>query len=40
VISAVSGAGVPDVLRALIAVIENARGRDLEPTDAGAGWQP
>jgi hypothetical protein len=35
----VSGQGVPDVLRALIAVIEKARGeREQEP--ARAAWQP
>jgi len=40
VISAVSGEGVPEVLRALIAVIEQARRREVEPTTANAAWQP
>jgi GTP-binding protein len=40
VISAVSGKGVPEVLRALIAVIEKARDREVEPTTVNAAWQP
>jgi GTPase len=40
VISAVSGKGVPEVLRALIAVIEKARDREVEPTTVNATWQP
>jgi GTPase len=40
VISAVSGKGVPEVLRALIAVIEKARDREVEPTTISAAWQP
>ena len=40
VISAVSGKGVPEVLRALIAVIEKARDREVEPTTVSAAWQP
>ena len=40
VISAVSGNGVPEVLRALIAVIEKARDREVEPTTVNAAWQP
>jgi GTPase len=40
VMSAVSGEGVPEVLRALIAVIEKARGREVEPKTANAAWQP
>jgi GTPase len=40
VISAVSGDGVPEVLRALITVIEQARARETAPADASAAWQP
>jgi len=40
VISAVSGDGVPQVLRALMAVIEKARGREIEPATINAAWQP
>jgi GTPase len=40
IISAVSGDGVPDVLRALIAVIEKARDREIEPTTVNIAWQP
>jgi GTP-binding protein len=40
VISAVSGKGVPEVLRALIAVIEKARDREVEPTTVSAARQP
>ena len=39
IISAVSGQGVAEVLRALIAVIEKARGEG-ERESAGATWQP
>ncbi len=40
VISAVSGEGVPEVLRALIVVIEKARGEVAEASTADAPWQP
>jgi GTPase len=40
VISAVSGQGVPEVLRALMAVIENARGNKVQPKTESAAWQP
>jgi len=40
VISAVSGEGVTDVLRTLLAVIEKARSGEAEPAPAGAGWEP
>jgi GTPase len=40
VVSAVSGHGVPEVLRALIAVIDKARGGEAEATPAAFGWQP
>jgi GTP-binding protein len=40
VISAVSGAGVKDVLRAVFKVIENARGGSLEQNAASSLWQP
>jgi len=40
VISAVSGEGVADVLRALLKVIEQARRSTAEPTVANAVWQP
>jgi GTP-binding protein len=40
VVSAVSGHGVPEVLRALIAVIDKARGGEAEATPAACGWQP
>ena len=39
VISAVSGKGVREVLRALMAVIEDARGKS-EPKAEHAAWQP
>jgi GTPase len=39
IVSAVSGQGVPEVLRALISVIEKARGEG-EQESAGAAWQP
>ena len=40
VISAVSGQGVPEVLRALIAVIEKARDAAVEKRAASAAWHP
>jgi GTP-binding protein len=40
VISAVSGHGVPEVLRALIAVIEKARDAAVEKRAASAAWHP
>jgi len=40
VISAVSGEGVTDVLRTLLAVIEKARSGEAEPAPASAGWEP
>ena len=40
IISAVSGDGVRDVLRAVIGVIEKTRGREVEPTTMTAAWQP
>jgi GTP-binding protein len=40
VISAVSGDGVPEVLRALTTIIEQARARETAPADASAAWQP
>jgi len=40
VVSAVSGAGVPEVLRALFKVIEPARRGGVEPKVADAAWQP
>jgi GTPase len=40
VISAVSGAGVADVLRALLQVIERARGLPAETAAAEAAWRP
>jgi GTPase len=40
VISAVSGDGVVEVLRALTAVIEQARSHTDAPADASATWQP
>jgi GTPase len=40
IISAVSGQGVLEVLRALMAVIENARGTKVEPKTETATWQP
>jgi GTPase len=40
VVSAVSGAGVPEVLRALIAVIEKAHATDAEQKVSGAAWLP
>jgi GTP-binding protein len=39
VVSAVSGEGVPDVLRALIKVIEQARRASTVPSPADAAWQ-
>jgi GTP-binding protein len=39
-VSAVSGAGVPEVLRALFRVIEQARRAAAEPTTADAAWHP
>ncbi|MGA2816151.1 MAG: GTPase ObgE [Xanthobacteraceae bacterium] len=40
IISAVSGEGVPEVLRALAAVIEKARDGAVEATAENAAWQP
>jgi len=40
VISAVSGQGVPDVLRALLTIIDKAREQADTPSPAGAAWQP
>jgi GTPase len=40
VISAVSGEGVAEVLRSLLAVVEKARSGEAEPAPASAGWQP
>jgi GTP-binding protein len=40
VVSAVSGSGVPEVLRALFKVIEPARRVGAEPKVADAAWQP
>ena len=40
VISAVSGDGVPDVLRALLKVVDQARGASLEQSAADAAWHP
>jgi GTP-binding protein len=40
VVSAVSGSGVPEVLRALFKVIEPARRVGVEPKVADAAWQP
>jgi GTPase len=40
VISAVSGQGVPDVLRALLAIIDKARAQAGERSLANAAWQP
>ncbi len=40
IISAVSGRGVPEVLRALMAVIENARPSKAEAKTESAAWQP
>ena len=40
VISAVSGAGVNEALRALFKVIEQARSAEAEPKVADAAWQP
>ena len=40
IISAVSGQGVLEVLRALMAVIENARRNKVEPKTETATWQP
>jgi GTP-binding protein len=39
VISAATGAGVPEAMRALKSVIDEARG-DAQPRAAAAGWQP
>ena len=40
IISAVSGEGVPEVLRALMAVIEKTRGGEVEASAEIAAWQP
>ena len=40
IVSAVSGAGVPEVLRALIAVIEKARAGSAEQSASSAAWHP
>ena len=40
VISAVSGQGVPDVLRALLAIIDKAREQVSDQSPANAVWQP
>ncbi|HUC49412.1 MAG TPA: GTPase ObgE [Xanthobacteraceae bacterium] len=40
VLSAVSGEGVSEVLRALFKIIERARKAETEPTAADAAWQP
>jgi GTP-binding protein len=40
IISAVSGQGVPEALRALMAVIEKARAGEAEETAGEAAWQP
>jgi GTP-binding protein len=40
VVSAVSGQGVADVLRALMKVIETARRNTLQPQAASTAWQP
>ncbi|HTP92122.1 MAG TPA: GTPase ObgE [Xanthobacteraceae bacterium] len=40
VISAVSGDGVPDVLRALLKVVDQARGAGLEQSAADPAWHP
>ena len=40
VISAVSGEGVAEVLRTLLAVIEKARSGEAEPAPASVGWRP
>ena len=40
VISAVSGQGVPDVLRQLLAIIDEARAQAREESPAHTGWQP
>jgi GTP-binding protein len=40
IVSAVSGAGVPGVLRALFKVIEQARGAAAAPSAADAAWHP
>jgi GTP-binding protein len=40
VISAVSGDGVPEVLRALLKVIDDARRSAAEPSTADAAWHP
>ena len=39
VLSAATGEGVPEVLRALVRVIDEAR-RSAEPRTAVVGWQP
>ena len=39
-ISAVSGAGVPDVLRALLKVIDQTRRNTLESAETAAAWRP
>jgi GTPase len=40
IISGVSGQGVPEVLRALMTVIENAGSNKVEPKAESAAWQP
>ncbi len=40
VVSAVSGQGVPEILRSLIAVIEKTRAKTAENAAASAAWQP
>ena len=40
VISAVSGQGVPDVLRQLLAIIDETREREPDQSPASAAWQP
>jgi GTP-binding protein len=40
VVSAVSGKGVPEVLRALLKVIDKARRVDAAPATADAAWHP
>ena len=40
VISGVSGQGVPDVLRALLTIIDKAREQADTPSPAGAAWRP
>jgi GTP-binding protein len=40
VISAVSGQGVPDVLRQLLAIVDETRDQKPEQSSANAAWQP